>query len=69
MVVRIALMVLRLAVLVNLVLGILFWTSTVDNPGITLLHIMLGLLAVISLFTIGIAQGLRGGSPLSAWAR
>lgn len=62
MVVRIALMVLRFAVLVNLVLGILFWTSTIDNPGVTLLHIILGLLAVIALFTIGIAQGLRGGS-------
>ena len=62
MVVRIALMVLRLAVVVNLVLGILFWTSTIDNPGVTLLHIILGLLAVIALFTIGIAQGLRGGS-------
>lgn len=62
MVVRIALMVLRLAVVVNLVLGVLFWTSTIDNSGITLLHIILGLLAVISLFTIGIAQGIRGGS-------
>jgi hypothetical protein len=62
LVVRIALMVLRIAVLVNLVLGILFWTSTIDNSGVTLLHIILGLLAVIALFTIGIAQGLRGGS-------
>jgi len=55
-------MVLRFAVVVNLVLGILFWTSTIDNPGVTLLHIILGLLAVISLFTIGIVQGMRGGS-------
>lgn len=59
---RIALMVLRITVLINLVLGILFWTSTVDNSGVTLLHIILGILAVISLFTIGILQGLRGGS-------
>jgi hypothetical protein len=60
--VRIALMTLRITVLINLVLGILFWTSTIDNSGVTLLHIVLGILAVISLFTIGILQGLRGGS-------
>lgn len=65
MVVRISLMILRLAVLINLVLGILFWINTIDpdaNTGIKLLHIVLGILAVISLFTIGIAYGLRGGS-------
>lgn len=60
MVVRIALNVLRVTVLVNLVLGIIFWTGNADS--LQLLHIILGLLAVISLFTIGIAQGLRGGS-------
>ena len=60
MVVRIALMVLRVTVLANLILGIIFWTGNADN--LQLLHIILGLLAVISLFTIGIAQGLRGGS-------
>jgi ABC-type dipeptide/oligopeptide/nickel transport system permease component len=60
LVVRIALMVLRLAVLVNLVTGIIFWTGNADS--LQLLHIILGLLAVLSLFTIGIAQGLRGGS-------
>ncbi len=59
---RIALMVLRITVLINLILGILFWTSVVDNPGVTLLHIILGILAVLALFTIGIMQGLRGGS-------
>ena len=62
MVARIALMVLRFAVLVNLILGILFWTSTIDNSGVTLLHIILGILAVLSLWTLGIMQGLRGGS-------
>jgi hypothetical protein len=60
LVVRIALMVLRVTVLANLILGIIFWTGNADN--LQLLHIILGLLAVISLFTIGIAQGLRGGS-------
>ena len=62
MVVRIAINVLRLAVLVNLILGILFWTSTINNNGVTLLHIILGILAVLSLWTLGIAQGMRGGS-------
>lgn len=60
MVLRIALMVLRVTVLVNLILGIIFWTGNADN--LQLLHIILGLIAVVSLFTIGIAQGLRGGS-------
>ena len=60
MVIRIALMVLRVTVLVNLITGIIFWTGNADS--LQLLHIILGLLAVISLFTIGIVQGLRGGS-------
>ncbi len=60
MVVRVSLMVLRLSVLVNLVLGILFWTGNAN--ALQLLHIILGFLAVISLFAIGIAQGVRGGS-------
>jgi hypothetical protein len=62
---RIALMVLRSAVLINLVLGILFWINTIDpdaNPAVKWLHIILGIAAVISLFTIGILQGVRGGS-------
>ena len=62
---RIALMVLRIAVLVNLLLGILFWINTIDpdaNPVVKWVHIILGIAAVISLFTNGILQGIRGGS-------
>lgn len=58
-------MVLRVAVLINLILGILFWTGNADS--LVIVHIILGFLAVISLFTIGIVQGVRkGGSfPLA----
>jgi hypothetical protein len=60
LVVRIAIMVLRFAVLVNLVLGVIFWTGNADSlQGI---HIILGIIAVIALWTLGIMQGLRGGS-------
>jgi hypothetical protein len=60
LVVRISIMVLRFAVLVNLVLGIIFWTGNADSlQGI---HIILGIIAVIALWTLGIMQGLRGGS-------
>lgn len=61
MVVRVSLMVLRVAVLAALVLGILFWTGNAD--GLQIVHIVLGFLVVISLWVIGIAQGVqRGGS-------
>jgi len=65
LVIRIAIMVLRVTVLINLILGILFWTGNADS--LIIVHIILGLLAVISLFTIGIVQGVRkGGSfPLA----
>src|SRR5260370_38963308 len=53
-------MVLRVAVLAALVLGILFWTGNAD--GLQLFHIVLGILVVLSLWVIGIAQVLRGGS-------
>ena len=60
MVVRISLMVLRIAVVAALVLGILFWTGNVE--GLQIVHIVLGFLVVFSLWVLGIAQGLRGGS-------
>ena len=57
---RIAIMVLRLAVLFNLITGILFWKGNADP--LQIVHIIVGILAVISLWTLGIMQGLRGGS-------
>ncbi len=58
MVVRVSLMVLRIAVLATLILGILFWTGNAE--GLQLLHIVLGFLVVFSLWVLGIAQGLHG---------
>ncbi len=60
MVVRISLMVLRVAVLAALILGIIFWTG--NASGLQIVHIVLGFAVVFSLFVLGIAQGLRGGS-------
>ncbi len=57
---RIAIMVLRLAVLFNLITGIIFWTGNADP--LQRVHIIVGIVAVISLWTLGIMQGLRGGS-------
>ena len=59
MVVRVSLMVLRVAVLAALVLGIIFWTGNADN--LQIVHIVLGFLVVISLWVLGIAQGVRRG--------
>ncbi|HEX9135167.1 MAG TPA: hypothetical protein VF844_23005 [Ktedonobacteraceae bacterium] len=60
MVVRIALMIVRIGVLIELVLGILFWTGNADS--LQNVHIVIGILVVLSLWTLGIAQGLAGGS-------
>ena len=57
---RIAIMVLRLAVLFNLITGIIFWTGNADP--LQIVHIVVGIIAVISLWTLGILQGLRGGT-------
>ncbi|MGH2496314.1 MAG: hypothetical protein ACRDIV_16580 [Ktedonobacteraceae bacterium] len=59
MVVRIAIMVLRVTVLFNLITGIIFWTGNADPlQGV---HMIAGIIAVLSLWTLGIAQGVRGG--------
>ena len=60
MVVRTALMIVRVGVLIELVLGILFWTGNADS--LQIVHIVVGILVVLSLWTLGIAQGLAGGS-------
>lgn len=60
MVVRIALMIVRIGVLIELALGILFWTGNADS--LQIVHIVIGILVVLSLWTMGIAQGLQGGS-------
>ena len=60
MVVRIALNIIRVGVLIELVLGILFWTGNADS--LQIVHIVIGILVVLSLWTMGIVQGLQGGS-------
>ncbi len=59
---RLALMTLRIAVPLNLILGILFWTGSGADRLIPV-HMGLGILAVLSLWTLGFAQALtKGGS-------
>src|SRR5260370_17911877 len=60
LVIRIALNIVRVGVLIELVLGILFWTGNADS--LQIVHIVIGILIVLSLWTLGIAQGLQGGS-------
>src|SRR5438445_1237982 len=59
-VVRIAINIVRVRVLIELALGILFWTGNADS--LQIVHIVIGILVVLSLWTLGIAQGLQGGS-------
>jgi hypothetical protein len=47
-------------VLIELVLGIVFWTGNADS--LQIVHIVIGILVVLSLWTLGIALGLQGGS-------
>ena len=62
MIVRIAQWVLRLCVGLALILGILFWTSRAADS-LALVHMGLGILVVLSLWTLGLAQALtKGGS-------
>jgi hypothetical protein len=64
-VIKISQWVLRISALIVLVLGILFWTNAINpdtSGGIVLVHMLLGILVVLALWTMGIAQGLRGGS-------
>ena len=60
-VLTIAVMVLRIAVIATLVLGIIFWTSNADN--LIPIHMLLGIIVVLSLWAIGLTQGfMKGGS-------
>ena len=60
-VITIAVWVLRIAVLAAIILGILFWTGNAEN--LIPVHMLIGIIAVLSLWVIGLAQGfIRGGS-------
>ncbi len=60
MVVRIAVNIVRIGVLIQLVSGIIFWTGHADS--FQTAHTLIGILVVLALWTLGIAQGLQGGS-------
>lgn len=62
--VRIAAMTLRAIFVINLVLGILFWTDRLAGPSAgswKLLHMALGILFVAALWLLGALQAMRGG--------
>ena len=60
-VITVAVWVLRIAVLAAIILGILFWTGNAEN--LIPVHMLLGIIAVLSLWVIGLAQGfIKGGS-------
>lgn len=68
MVVRISLMVLRICVLLAFILGILFWIGVVpptENSPQLAVHMLLGLLVVLSLAIIGIALLLTGSRGIA----
>lgn len=66
MVVRISLMVLRICVLLAFILGILFWIGVVSRTGTPVaVHMLLGLLVVLSLAIIGIALLLTGSRGIA----
>lgn len=61
---NVSLMILRVGVLIELVLGILFWTNVInpDTSKWVPVHMLLGLIVVISLWIIGLAQGFMKSS-------
>jgi hypothetical protein len=58
--VRIAVNIIRIGVLIQIVSGILFWTGNADS--FQIVHILIGILIVLSLWALGIVQGIQGGS-------
>ena len=61
MLVRIMIWALRISVLLTLILGIAIWTVKADN--LRPVHIVLGILVVLSLWILGFAQAsVRGGN-------
>jgi len=64
-IVTISQMVLRAAFLLALILGIIFWVNPglpAQNEGLKGVHMLLGIIVVLSLWIIGLAQGfVKGG--------
>lgn len=63
-VLTIAQMVLRIAGLLALILGLCFWIGLIaPTPGIRGVHMLLGILVVLALWAMGLAQGaIKGGN-------
>ncbi len=58
-------MILRVVVLLALILGIILWTTSADN--LKPVHMILGILTVLTLWAIGLVQGFQkdGSFPLA----
>lgn len=63
MVVRIASMSLRILFVLNLLLGIGFWTDILGG-GLVLVHMLIGILFVACIWLLGLAQGLTKNGSL-----
>ena len=60
--VRIADMLLRLLFVIQLLLGLLFWTGHADT--FVGLHMLIGILFIIDVWFLGVAQGLRANGSI-----
>lgn len=61
---KIAQMILRVAFLLALILGLSFWVNPAlpANPALKGVHMLLGIIVVLALWTVGLAQGfVKGG--------
>lgn len=58
---NISLMVLRVVFVINLILGIVFWTGN-GPAGLVLIHMLLGIIFVALLWVVGTMAALRTGS-------
>src|ERR1700682_5149416 len=69
--IRIAINVLRAGVLIELILGIVFWSqnpTTMSSGPLVTVHMFLGLLVVAALWTVGTVQAAtKGGNYTLAW--
>lgn len=53
---------LRIGFLLALLFGLGFWTRLVPEPGLVVVHMLLGLIVVAALWALGLLQAVRGGS-------
>lgn len=62
--IRVVSMLLRGGFLLALLLGLGFWTAILPTGGLVLLHMLVGLIVVGSLWYLGLAQAQRAGGSL-----